>query len=236
MGNFLTPPGQTAIRGPRLDENSDWLGNFAGNDSGPFAKVAQLLVKLRQPVSVASLGMGGFPASGKRIFRPQDVSAIHADIDRGRRSMIQNQRIVSDEPIDNALNYGKTWEEVRPHYEELSRIQNGLYDRRPIPTDPRFFQKYDILNQQDNRISNLLNMLNATAERRTDAMNLTPPGTNAITERKFLEQFIQNAWEQSLGAKYPTQQTALPKIDLSAEQQHAVSGRDPNANISYPTR
>lgn len=56
---FLTPPeGETQLRAPRIDEGSDVLGNIAGNDPNIVGKLAQWLLKLREPLATASMGMG----------------------------------------------------------------------------------------------------------------------------------------------------------------------------------
>ena len=57
---FLNPPqGPTSLRAPQLNEGADVLGNAAGNDPGMLGKIAQMLLKLREPVGLATMGMGG---------------------------------------------------------------------------------------------------------------------------------------------------------------------------------
>ena len=59
---FLSPPqGSTSLRTPRIDEGTDVLGNVAGNDPNILGKIAQLLLKLREP---AGLATAAIPISG----------------------------------------------------------------------------------------------------------------------------------------------------------------------------
>ena len=59
---FLSPPqGPTSLRAPRIDEGTDVLGNVAGNDPNILGKIAQLLLKLREP---AGLATAAIPISG----------------------------------------------------------------------------------------------------------------------------------------------------------------------------
>lgn len=56
---FLTPPpGPTQLRAPKRDEGADVLGNIAGNDPNIVGQIAQLMLKMREPFGVASMGMG----------------------------------------------------------------------------------------------------------------------------------------------------------------------------------
>ena len=65
---FLNPPqGPTALRAPRIDEGADVLGNIAGNDPGALGKIAQMLLKLREPAGLAMMG-AGTPPVGKSPF------------------------------------------------------------------------------------------------------------------------------------------------------------------------
>ena len=69
---FLNPPqGQTSLRAPRPDEAGDILGNVAGNDPYMIGKLAQVLLKLREPLGTASMAtMGaGTPIVPKPLAR-----------------------------------------------------------------------------------------------------------------------------------------------------------------------
>ncbi len=62
---FLNPPqGPTSLRAPQLNQGADVLGNTAGNDPGMLGKIAQMLMKLREPLGLATMGMGGGSQAG----------------------------------------------------------------------------------------------------------------------------------------------------------------------------
>lgn len=68
---FLSPPqGPTQLRAPGLNEGADWIGNIAGNDPNAPGKIAQLLLKMREPLSVASMGMMGGAGMGAAGLPP----------------------------------------------------------------------------------------------------------------------------------------------------------------------
>lgn len=76
---FPNPPMDVGIRNPQMNEGADLLGNFAGNDSGPLAKLAQLMVRLREPLGTAMMGLGGGNASGA-------IAPLYAPIRTGAMS------------------------------------------------------------------------------------------------------------------------------------------------------
>ena len=62
---FLSPPqGPTSLHAPQLNQGADVLGNTAGNDPGMLGKIAQMLLKLREPLGLATMGVGGASQAG----------------------------------------------------------------------------------------------------------------------------------------------------------------------------
>ena len=69
--SIVPPPGPTALRAPQLNEGFDTLGNVAGNDPGIMGQLAQMFLKLREPLGTASLGLGGasIPPAARALNR-----------------------------------------------------------------------------------------------------------------------------------------------------------------------
>lgn len=176
-------------------------------------------------------GLSEIANSISRRFKPADVDAIHKDIDRGRREMISGQRIISDEKIDDAKNYGRSWREVESQREELNWIEQqlrarfGLNDEQFRKQNPRgWLDRYDQMGKQMAPIRQLRRELLDETGRRGKADTLTPDDSDStqITERSFIERLLKNYIKESLGARAPKQSEGFHS-DLSEEMRQQIT-------------
>jgi hypothetical protein len=230
---FLNPPaGQTSLRAPGLNEGADIVGNVAGNDPNVLGQLAQMLLKLREPLNAASMaipggqaqptmsiapfirGAGGAGANStiplmQQRFKPRQIEAMHGDITKGRQDMIVNKRIVSEEPIADPKQFG------RPYPSSASDSEMSIAAAMPSGTQMPMWDQIMARHAQNSIRNRARNMSEPIGE-------LSAGGQ--ITERNFMQAMLNDVLQILIGAKGPKQQTGWRSTDLTPEQFRQVEG------------
>lgn len=155
-------------------------------------------------------------------FKPRQVEGIMEDIGRGRREMIAGKRIVSDDPITDVSQFGRTYTEIDPLIKQLrSARDTHAVERPPYSAGEAVYGPWSArANELHNAIMDLLN----ESTRRSRANLLAPhdPLSPVITERSFLDGLMRDAMHLFIGAKAPRQTTGSLTGDLTAEQRQQI--------------
>ena len=251
---FLTPPPQTQLRAPRLDEGADVIGNVAGNDPYLLGKLAQLLVKVREPLAQASLAMpaGGQPSmsiapfirgaggAGRNAtiplmqtrFKPHQVEGMLGDITKGRQDMIVGKRIASEDPIANVGDFGMNPNDANSFASAATQEWNRFAQSTPEILQPgtgRITPEWEYRKRAMDSLNSVINDLLRQGNVRNRAERLVPqetPLVPAITERSFTDALMYDAMRLFLGGKAPHQKFSYEGRDLSGAQQAQIRPRN----------
>lgn len=243
MQGFLSPPeDDTELRAPGFLDHLNALSTLlAGAVPGLVNPQTQQRNDLLMSIAPLYRGLGK-PVQGnnqaiQRSFSPEEIQGVHRDINAGRQGMIGGKRILSDDVIDNAANYGPSWHESAGLRNELSWAQSALRAKHllnPPLTDAYTSPQRAQQQAQANLLSQLARELSDRANTRSKAEGLAiqesgaasrGPGASPtmITERSFLDRLLSNYLTEKLGAWAPKQRPGNKYSDLSREQQREIT-------------
>ena len=160
--------------------------------------------------------------------KPHKVEGMLEDIGRGRREMIAGKRLVSDDPIANAAEFGRPWLEIEPEMYRL-RSQQAIHQRE-FPSSSAGEELQRSWRARANELHAALSNLHEQGTMRSRAEGLAPHdmvtgmAPNVITERSFVEGLLRDAMYLFMGAKAPTQQPGTRREVLTLQQQRQIAG------------